>query len=158
GGRECARTCFAGDGPGGAVRWGLRAAYFRGLLGLADRVVCYSRYVARYFEGYGLDPARLRVIPHGVPEGGARAARAGVRAPAPPGELSLAYCGTVVTHKGPHVILEALRVAGLGRVVLRLVGHAPDESHVRWYVEGLRRQAAEIPGVRLEVHGAYEPH
>jgi glycosyltransferase involved in cell wall biosynthesis len=158
GGRECARTCFADDGPGGWVRWGLRAAYFRRLPELADRVICYSRFVASYFEGYGLDPTRLRVVPLGVPEELARRAGPAFRMPARRGELNLAYCGTVVLHKGPRVILEALRVAGLGPVLLRLVGQAPDEPHVRRYVEGLRRQAAEIPGLRLEIHGAYEPH
>jgi glycosyltransferase involved in cell wall biosynthesis len=158
GGRECARTCFAGEAPGGDIRWGLRAAYFRRLLDVAHRVVCYSRYVAAYIERYGLDPDRLRVIPHGVPEGLVRPAGPAFRTPARRGELNLAYCGTVVPHKGPHVILAALRSAGLGPVALRLVGHAPDEPHVRRYVEGLRREAAEIPGLRLEVHGAYEPH
>ena len=42
--------------------------------------------------------------------------------------------------------------------MLRLAGHAPDEPHVRRYVAGLRRQAADVPGLRLEVHGTYEPH
>ncbi len=37
------------------------------LLARADRVVALSRRSADTFEGYGLDPARLRVVPHGVP-------------------------------------------------------------------------------------------
>jgi glycosyltransferase involved in cell wall biosynthesis len=54
--------------------------------------------------------------------------------------------------------MEALRSGGPRRGALRLIGHAPDEPHVRRYVDGLRREAAGIPGLRLEVHGAYEPH
>src|SRR5438876_404691 len=48
-------------------RWGLRAAYFRGLLQVAERLISPSHYVARYFERFGADPARMRVIPNGIP-------------------------------------------------------------------------------------------
>jgi glycosyltransferase involved in cell wall biosynthesis len=152
GGRQCARTCFADDGGDGLLRWGLRTTYFRRLLALAGRVVCYSQYVASFFERFGVEPARVRVIPHGVgfePAGPAPLARP---SPQDLGVLNLAYCGTVIPLKGPHIILEALRVASLGCVNLAIIGQAPD----REYIRRLEEQAAAVPGLALRFHGTYE--
>jgi glycosyltransferase involved in cell wall biosynthesis len=153
GGRECARTCFAGVEGGGELRWGLRTVYFRRLLSSAQRAICYSRYVASYFEGLGTAPARLRVIPHGVTIEAAD--RQAGRAPHPQrqGGLNLAYCGTVARHKGVHVILEALATAELGPVNLAVIGQAPDPEYVREF----RERAAAAPGLTLRMHGKYEP-
>jgi glycosyltransferase involved in cell wall biosynthesis len=160
-GRECARTCFAvnKDGPPNdpAVRWGLRALYFRRLLALAHRLVSGSRYVASYFEPFVPGRAPIRVIPNGVP------LEALARLPGPPssprrrGTLNLAYCGTVVPHKGVHVILDALRVADVGPVDLLVMGRVPEEKGIPEYVQDLRDRAAAIPGLTLRVHGAFTP-
>ena len=153
GGRECARTCFAGEGDRALLRWGLRALYYRRVLGMAERLVAPSQYVADYFVGYGADPARLSVIHNGVsipPAPGDD----GYQTPHERGRLHLAFLGSVMPHKGPGLILDALRVAGLDAVDLDLVGQAPNH----WYAESLRATAAGIPGLRLRFYGAYEPY
>src|SRR5215216_4609040 len=66
GGRECARTCFAHEGEGATVRWGLRTVYFRRLLAAAERVITPSQYVGSYFRAFGANPSRLRVLPNGI--------------------------------------------------------------------------------------------
>jgi len=66
GGRECARSCFAGTDTAASLRWGLRCGYFRRLLGGVERIICPSQYVAAYFEAFGAEPDRVRVISNGV--------------------------------------------------------------------------------------------
>jgi glycosyltransferase involved in cell wall biosynthesis len=164
GGRNCASTCFAEEatdpwlrkalgGSDPALRWGLRAVYFRRLLAMAERVVCYSRYVASYFEAFGADPARVRVLANAIPgEAGGLVLQGST--PKERGRLCLAYCGTVSPHKGVHVILDALRAACLGPVDLLVAGQA--DPHQPEYVSRLREQAATIGGLRLRLHGPYE--
>jgi glycosyltransferase involved in cell wall biosynthesis len=159
GGRECAATCFANEPldptlikPNPLLRWGTRAVYFRRLFAMAQRTVCYSQYVASYFDGFGPSQGRLRVIPLGISTG---AMDHGEWSPAPPkerGTLTLAFCGTVVRHKGVHVILDALRVADLGCVDLVVLGDIP----YREYGRELREQAATVPGITFRLYGAYE--
>ena len=152
-GRECARTCFVHEGEGATTRWGLRTAYFRRLLALAERVITPSEYMASYFRAFGADPARLRVIPNGVSI--ARSVprrRADGRQQVRSGP-TFAYFGTVSRHKGVHMILDALGTAGFEAVDLRVLGETPDDA----YVHNLRERAAAIPGLRLQLHGAYDP-
>jgi glycosyltransferase involved in cell wall biosynthesis len=162
GGRNCADTCFAEEahhpwiksllrGAGPALRWERRTTYFRQLLLTAERVISGSRYVASFFEQFAPGLGRLRVIPNGVaddevgPVLGADTPQAG-------GALNLVYFGTVVPHKGPHVILEALRVAGLGPVTLAVLGPIPHQEYER----ELRRRAAEVPGLKFWLYGAFK--
>jgi glycosyltransferase involved in cell wall biosynthesis len=69
------------------------------------------------------------------------------------GVLRAAFVGALVPHKGPHVILEALRIARPPSCDLVMLGSAPDSL----YAQRLREQAASVPGVRLRLYGAYEP-
>jgi glycosyltransferase involved in cell wall biosynthesis len=150
GGRECARTCFAQEGATAALRWGLRTAYFRRLLSLAERTVCYSGYVASYFKAFGVRPIR---IPLGVSVDVADPATS-VATPAPKerGTLNLAFCGILSRHKGAHLILEALRGAELGPVDLVLFGQCHEGS----YEALLRERAAAIPGLKFRMYGKYQ--
>jgi glycosyltransferase involved in cell wall biosynthesis len=147
GGRECAETCFAEE-SNALARWTARADYYRLILSLAQRVICYSAYVAAWFEDYGVPRSRLRTLPLGIdsPQ---------VRVTTPPtvaiGVLHIAFCGTVVRLKGPHVIIEALKAAGLGPVRLTILGLPSDQP----YVEEMKRLAAGVPGLSMHFHGAY---
>jgi glycosyltransferase involved in cell wall biosynthesis len=159
GGRECARTCFADEprdptliDPNPLLRWGTRAVYFRRLFALAQRVICHSRYVASHFEGFGPNPSRLRVIPLGIATGAAATVAWPLAAPNGRETLNLAFCGTVAPHKGVHTILDALRIANLASVHLRVLGHIPYSDYTR----ELRMKAASVPGLELRLYGAYE--
>jgi glycosyltransferase involved in cell wall biosynthesis len=168
GGKECARACFTDEAafppayPGMAsianprtgLRWGTRTAFFRRLLAMAERVVCYSRYVGSFFESFGVAPARLRILPQGIRNDFAGRALSVSSTPRARGSLNLAFCGTVCEHKGVHVILDALRAAELGRVDLRVLGEAPYPD----YVEELRHRAALVSGLTFRLLGPYEPN
>src|SRR5205085_7434362 len=128
--------------------WTARAAFFRSLLGLADRLVCPSSYVAEYFEAEGPTGLAIDVIPNGVVVGPDReelVVRQDTSA------LRLAYVGSVVKHKGVHVILEALERSRLQRVELRVLGGTDD----RGYTAALEERAKAIPGLTLRLLGAY---
>jgi glycosyltransferase involved in cell wall biosynthesis len=152
GGRECARTCFKGEGEAASLRWGTRAAYFRRLLALADRIVTPSPYVANYFERFGAGPERIRIVPNGIQI--ADEARVDVREPSPrrQGPLKLAFLGTVTSHKGVHVILDALRLADLDSVDVAVLGGIADQGYVR----ELRARAKSVPGLEIHFYGGYE--
>jgi len=159
GGRECARTCFVHEGGKALLRWGVRAAYFRSLLGLAHRLIAPSRYLASFFEKFGTGKALIHVLPNGVPfdsHTGRFAGHAGLVASAPEGHacLRLAFLGMVTPHKGVHVILDALKIAGLERVDLVVFGAVPEWD--RNYGRGLRRQAETISGLQFRMYGPYQ--
>jgi glycosyltransferase involved in cell wall biosynthesis len=151
GGLECARTCFAGEGPDGVVRWGLRTAYFRALLDLPERFISPSRHMAAFFERFGVAPGRVKIVDNAVAvpriEAGEPRTTPGAR-----GRLNLAYLGTVAEHKGIHVLIEALRLAGLPASTLLVGGTIADPGYVR----RLQDAAARVPGLELDLVGAYE--
>jgi glycosyltransferase involved in cell wall biosynthesis len=150
-GRECATSCFPGSNPDGHTTWGLRAMYFSRTLARTQALIAYSDYVAAYFRNFigGLKP--IHIIPNAVPEelvADAPFPTNGTRSK----QLSLAYCGTVTNHKGPHVILEALHAARLESCTLLIIGHAPERDYVR----RLRKHAEAIPGLTIKFYGKYE--
>lgn len=149
-GRRCAQSCFDDRSPNGPVRWGLRTAYYRQVLLDADAIVAYSNYVAGYYRGYLEGRKTIRVIENGVSVQAVGDQDFFVQDPDKP--FTVAYCGMVAEHKGPHVILAALKLAGIPRVDLQMVGHVPNSS----YRERLRKEAASIPGLRLRLYGSYE--
>lgn len=150
-GQECASTCFAYQGPiASALRWPLRAAYFRRLLELATFVVAPSNYVADRFFADGMSREQLRIIPNGIPAelqphpNESRGAEARC--------LRLAYIGSVVPHKGVDLILDAIALSGVPSVTLTIAGDQPD-SH---FVDRLRRQAAALATAEVLFHGSYD--
>jgi glycosyltransferase involved in cell wall biosynthesis len=146
GGHECASTCFA-DESNAISRWTTRADYYRQILSLAHRVVCYSEYVARYFAQYGVTESMLRMLPLGISppdDSMPRSASDGQT-------LSIAFCGSVIRHKGPHVILDALKLAKLPSVKLKMLGEAPDQA----YLTEMKLAAQSIAGLTLDFHGSY---
>jgi glycosyltransferase involved in cell wall biosynthesis len=117
---------------------------------VAQAIVAYSDYVATYFRNL-IGGRPIYIIPNGVsPEltANEQFSTHGNHA----GSLNIAYCGTVASHKGPHVILEALRIARLNSVNLSLIGHAPEHD----YVNQLREAAAAVRGLNLKFYGKYE--
>ena len=142
-GRECADSCFSGSDR---FFWGLRSMLFERALNIAERVIAYSRHVAAYFS-QRVPGLPIEVIENGVLLKCVRRETAATH-DAP---LTLAYCGTIAPHKGPHIILEALRLARLESVRLLLIG----QTHDTGYRDRLRRDAATIPGLQLQWYGRF---
>jgi glycosyltransferase involved in cell wall biosynthesis len=148
GGRACAEACFA-EQDDSLRRWALRTLMFREAVGEADAVLAPSEFVASYFREHYRTRRPIVVIPNGVKceDWAAPAQRASSDAP-----LHLASLGVVIPHKGPHVVLGALRLARLPRVRYTLFGPV-----VRPYARDLREQATHIEGLELRTYGPYDP-
>jgi glycosyltransferase involved in cell wall biosynthesis len=151
GGKECARSCFLGDTARERARWGTRTLYFQRALRIADAVICYSDYVADYFRPLLGSAGKLYISPNGVPDEFVPS-RPAVSPRSESNPLTIAYCGTVAPHKGPEVILQALRLAMLPTARLLIFGHIPDSA----YGARLRQCAQQIPGLQLSMYGPYE--
>jgi glycosyltransferase involved in cell wall biosynthesis len=147
GGAACARYCFP-DQERSEERWSARASGFGDALREADAVVALSRFVAEYFAEGRAGASPIEVIGNGVGIPGTDR-----REPRAPGEvLEVASIGVVVEHKGPHVVVDALRRAGVGPVRYRLLGaFVPD------YAQRLREAAADVPGLEIDLAGPFEP-
>jgi glycosyltransferase involved in cell wall biosynthesis len=125
--------------------------YLARTLAAAEAVVAYSDYVASYFRKFNAEAKPIDVIPNGVPPELAQYGDFSSDVNQS-GALNIAYCGTVTGHKGPHVILEALRIAELKSVNVHVFGHTPEKD----YAKRLRDQAAAVPGLTLKMYGKYE--
>jgi len=98
--------------------------------------VAPSPALAREFERLGIPPDRLRVSDYGMPP-------LPRRPPRPRGpRLAIGFVGTLVWHKGAHVLLEALRRLPPDRVSLTLLG---DPEAFPGYTRALRAAARGLP-------------
>jgi glycosyltransferase involved in cell wall biosynthesis len=121
------------------------------ILKQADEIVAPSRFLQSVFEGQGFPKGRLRHIPYGVD-----ARRFGTaRRPSPPGgetALHLGYVGSLTSHKGVHVLIEAVRSICSERVRLHIHGSLDADPA---YSSTLRKSADADS--RIVFHSAFEP-
>jgi glycosyltransferase involved in cell wall biosynthesis len=151
GGKSCEVHCFpAGAGKKG--HWVLRTHLFGLAIRHADEFVCPSKFVADLFCDLGVPRARINVIHCALPEwkgiltGTHVSASQGRNAP-----LHIVSLGTVIPHKGQHVVIEALRKARLASVRYTVIG-----SVTRPYADEVRQAANTVGGLELRMYGAYE--
>lgn len=86
----------------------------------ADVVIAASEFTRSSFARAGLDIAKVRVVPYGAPEPvGEDDARSGGSPAGTP--LTFVWAGTFGVRKGAHYLLEAWRMADLGRHARLLV-------------------------------------
>jgi glycosyltransferase involved in cell wall biosynthesis len=144
-GRECARTCFAPEGPA-AERWLLRYRYFGQVLALAERVVCPNADLAE--RGRTMAPlAKIEEMPLAIKPGDGRSAVRLRR----PGALRLGFFGTVAPHKGIDILLDAVkRLARPADLVV--AGPSADDRYRR----SLERRAAAAH-LNVTWRGPYAP-
>ncbi len=103
-----------------------------------DLFVAPSRSLADEYCRLGIPAAKLRVSDYGFP----LLARATTRSPDPRAPLRIGFVGTLVWHKGVHVLLEA--VAQLPRERFELLVFGSVETFPD-YVASLRRRAEGLP-------------
>jgi glycosyltransferase involved in cell wall biosynthesis len=116
-----------------------RLAAARGVFEDVDLFVSPSRALAEEFRQLGVPASRLRVSAHGfvplprTPAAGDRHAR---------GPLRIGYVGTLVWHKGVHVLLDAIRALPGTDYQVLIFG---DPDVFREYTADLRARAAGLP-------------
>lgn len=140
GGSACTRTCGIDSGRE-RVEWG------RAALESAGAVICPCRSTTEIHRANGFATDRWHHVPWGVDYGlfPARVAR-------PNGErLVIGFAGTLLRHKGPHVLVEAIVSRPELAVELRLWG---ESFHENAYERQLRERAGD--DARISFHGRYE--
>jgi glycosyltransferase involved in cell wall biosynthesis len=121
---------------------------FRHALQSADALICPSRFAADYIrDNFAPRTMPLHVIGSGVDIVG----RPGAAARSDSHPLHLACVGAVVNFKGVHVVLEALRLAGLPEVRLSLFGF-----RIEPYFRRLVAIAETIDGLDFHAYGAFD--
>ena len=113
-----------------------------------DLFVAPSASMADEYRRLGVEPHRIAVADYGF------ASPAVSRSTTPAvggGPLRVGYVGSLVWHKGVHVLLEAVKQLQDARVQLRVHG---DPALDPEYVESLRNSTA---GASVEFHGPFEP-
>jgi glycosyltransferase involved in cell wall biosynthesis len=116
----------------------------RAVFDQVDLFVAPSQSLADEFATLGFDASKIRVSDYGFP---------GMRMPArtaPGPRLRIGFVGTIVWHKGVHVLLDAVRELSPEQYEVHLHGAfevAPD------YVADLRRHAGGLPVV---FHGGFD--
>jgi glycosyltransferase involved in cell wall biosynthesis len=101
-----------------------------------DLFVAPSQSIATEYVALGLDPAKLRISDYGFVPLRRTARRAG------DSRLRIGFVGTLAWHKGPHVLIDAVRSLPETAYQLRIHG---DPNVFPDYVADLRRRAAGLP-------------
>lgn len=118
-GHDRCRSCYPAM-PAAAHM--LRKAHLQALLSLVDTIIAPSQFLAGRFVEWGIEPARITVLPNQVRE-------MSHPLPAPrPRPDRFAFFGNIAPHKGVLPLLSATRLAG-DAVTLDLhggLGHAED--------------------------------
>jgi glycosyltransferase involved in cell wall biosynthesis len=113
-----------------------RLAAARSAFDQLDAVVAPSASIASEFARFGMPAAKLRTMDYGfVP-----LVRRAARVPSP--RLRIGYVGTLVWHKGVHVLIDAVQALPRTAYELKIFG---DLAVFPEYVAGLRGRARGLP-------------
>lgn len=118
-----------------------RPKFLQQMVERADRVIALSDFQKAMFVRNGYAAEKIQVLHHGLET-------AGLRPPIPSAteELEIVFIGSLVYHKGPHILLQALARHPESKVRLLLYG---DASGSNPYLESLKKLAAADGRVKL---------
>jgi glycosyltransferase involved in cell wall biosynthesis len=140
-----ARQAARQRSPADILRWTRRRDILVGTLQAADGVIFPSRATRDVYEPR-LRPECTHLIPYGLGAEWFLAPRQQSRGPKAPEALTIGFAGAMLPHKGPHVLLAAIRHLGWRETVVRLAGDGEDRSY-----EAALRLAAR--GLKVEFMG-----
>lgn len=123
-----------------------REEYCMQALAAADAIVAPSGYMRETFETQGVPADRLTQIPYGMDPERLASLESAAAGKKEGGELVFGYVGSLVEHKGVHLLIEAFRRTRPG-AVLRLHGRTDDYPN---YVDDLRHLIDDDPRVTFE--------
>jgi glycosyltransferase involved in cell wall biosynthesis len=144
------RALLRGESPAELKRWTDRQRHLVGALNAAAGVI-FPSAGTRDAIAPRLDHTRTHPIPYGLEPRWFEAARQRPRRepPTDPAELVIGFAGALEPHKGPHLVVEALRRLGWARTRLVLAGGgaAPRyEAELRARAAGLNAEfAGRVP-------------
>ncbi|HEY5838001.1 MAG TPA: sulfatase-like hydrolase/transferase, partial [Pyrinomonadaceae bacterium] len=118
-----------------------RQNHLRRIVERADRVIALSDFQKAMYVRNGYSDEKIQVLHHGLETEGLKPATAALSEP-----LEFIYIGSLVQHKGVHVLLEAFARRPQVNIRLSIYGDATLPSP---YVDSLKQQAANDPRVKL---------
>jgi len=118
-----------------------RQPYLKRIFEQADRVIALSDFQKQMFVTNGFSEDKIQVLHHGLDVQGLRPATGQQRH-----SVKIIYVGSLVYHKGPHILLQALARNPDLKVSLDLYGDATSTDS---YVDSLKQLAAADQRVRL---------
>jgi len=131
-------------------------ATIRATLAACSLLVTPSAFLRRMYLDYGVPPAHIVVVENGLPVERWRRALAGQpRRRRGSGPLRVAFIGSVLPSKGPHLLLEAVRRLGDPAAFhVDVWGEVLPFHHDRNYGERLEQLRRGLEA-EVELHGAY---
>lgn len=131
-------------------------AGIRATLSACDLLLTPSAFLRRMYLDYGVPPERIVVVENGLPvERWRRALQDHPRRRRGSGPLRVAFIGSVLPSKGPHLLLEAVRRLGDPAAFhVDVWGEVLPFHHDRSYGERLEQLRAGLQA-SVELRGAY---
>lgn len=140
-----AKAAARGMSPRDLGRWTRRNVILSNVLARADEVIFPSRATWEAIRPrFAHD--RCRIIPYGLSSEWFALPRTRAEVAKPPEELVIGYAGALMPHKGPHLLLEAVRRLGWVETRIRLAGPEGDGGYVS-------RLCAAGRGLKVEFMG-----
>lgn len=118
-----------------------RQAYLREIVARADCVIALSDFQKAMYVRNGFHDAKIRVMQHGLETDGLRG-----KMPSTGNHHRLLFIGSLVYHKGAHVLIEALARRPETNFELLIYG---DAGGANPYLDSLKRKAAADARVKL---------
>ncbi|MFY9621336.1 MAG: glycosyltransferase family 4 protein [Pyrinomonadaceae bacterium] len=118
-----------------------RQNHLRRIVERADRVIALSDFQKALYVSNGYPENKIQVLHHGLETEGLKPATGGMDGP-----LKFILIGSLVYHKGVHVLLEAFARRPNANIQLSIYGDAKVSNP---YVDSLKQQAANDPRVKL---------
>ena len=118
-----------------------RQTFLRQILERANAVIALSDFQKAMFVRNGFAKEKIRVLQHGIETEGLRPATQRSTGP-----LELVFIGSLVYHKGIHVVLRALALRPEAKVRLLIYG---DASGSNQYLDSLKELASADERVKL---------
>lgn len=118
-----------------------RQTFLRQIVERADAVIALSDFQKAMYVRNGFDEEKIRVLQHGLEVEGLQPA---TRSPSDP--LELVFIGSLVYHKGVHVVLRALALRPEAKVRMLIYG---DASGSNQYLDSLKELARADERVTL---------
>lgn len=145
-GRKCAEFCY---GSKMADRLLARYDDMANLLATADVIVSHSKFLIDVFGTNGLDTRKFIYLPNGVDY-----AKVGIRKDPTsnkPGAIAFGFIGTLLPHKGVHVLIDAFTKVSSEHIRLKIFGGHFEERE--YYSQLLEKSAGDG---RIEFCGEYD--
>jgi len=134
-----------GMSPKDMWRWPGRRAFLREVLHEADGVICPSRTMHELLSGSRRQHG-WRIIRNGIAAewfANPRAVSTHVKSPS---ELTIGYAGALAPHKGPHLLLEAVRLLGWKQTRIRIAGPVNEPTYATRLHQAAAGLNVEFPG------------